>query len=142
MTDTTEQRIERVARAICEASSGDHSCVCLRDSRSPLAMTTAPKCVKAVKQARAADAISYRAGFEAALDRSVIELLEANYREVERRRNAETEIEWLKKEIHALCPDHEAGTGESGCRNGMVYGPDGKTMGACEWRGHAVGGHT
>lgn len=50
----------------------------------------------------------------------------------------EKERERWKATIHKLCPHERDGF----CRDGMLYGPDGKTMGSCEWRGHADGGHT
>jgi hypothetical protein len=43
---------------------------------------------------------------------------------------------YWQAEIHKLCPD------STFCRDGMLYDNDGKAMGACEWRGHAIGGHT
>lgn len=49
--------------------------------------------------------------------------------------NIFAELERVRTEIHKCCPTQ-------GCRDGMVYFSDGKTAGSCEWRGHALGGHT
>lgn len=38
-------------------------------------------------------------------------------------------------EIHLLCPEEQ-------CRGGMLYYSDGKVAGACEWKGHVIGGYT
>lgn len=66
-------------------------------------------------------------------ERRVAELLEANNREVERRRGVEAEIERIKSEVHKLCECE-------GCEGGTLY-LSGHNYGACEWRGHVLGGY-